>query len=187
MGTRGMYGFYKDGITKATYNHYDSDISGLGFKVANFIKSKSIKDLNRIFDRIIIVDANTHPTEEQIKQCEQYINTSIGEPSKQITWYQLLRETQGDLSAYEDDIPYMIDYSGFITDSLNCEWAYLINLDTNKLEIYEGFQRKQNEPKHRYSIDTPQYETYYSCDLIKEIPLLEVSKEALEELNNEEY
>ncbi len=32
----------------------------------------------------------------------------------------------------------------FIKDGLNCEWGYLINLDTNKLEIYKGLNKKED-------------------------------------------
>ncbi|EPB8173238.1 hypothetical protein ACRTAL_002416 [Clostridium perfringens] len=37
----------------------------------------------------------------------------------------------------------------FIKDALNCEWGYLINLDTNKLEVYKG-QNKTEDLKCRY-------------------------------------
>lgn len=33
MGTRGMYGFYRNGVTKATYNHFDSYPEWLGKKL----------------------------------------------------------------------------------------------------------------------------------------------------------
>ena len=33
----------------------------------------------------------------------------------------------------------------FITDSLFCEWAYIINLDTNKFEIFTSGTCKQDE------------------------------------------
>ncbi len=44
----------------------------------------------------------------------------------------------------------MVDYSTFMHDSLFCEWAYIINLDTKELEIYKGFN-KDKKGKGRYA------------------------------------
>jgi hypothetical protein len=57
----------------------------------------------------------------------------------------------------------------FIKDSLMCEWAYIVNLDTNKLEVYKGFQDKPHE-KGRYA-STAHREGYYPCALVAEFPL----------------
>lgn len=38
MGTRGIYGFIKDGTEKATYKQMDSDPTFLGRSVIDFIK-----------------------------------------------------------------------------------------------------------------------------------------------------
>jgi len=56
MGTRGVYGFERDGVKKITYNHYDSYPSALGKDVVSFIKKHSVDDLNKIFDNIFLVD-----------------------------------------------------------------------------------------------------------------------------------
>lgn len=39
MGTRGAYGFYKDGQNKLTYNHFDSYPEGLGNTVVDFCRA----------------------------------------------------------------------------------------------------------------------------------------------------
>ena len=56
-------------------------------------------------------------------------------------WYCLLRHAQGDLNVYKNGLRYMIDNHDFIKDSLFCEYAYIINLDTKRLEFYVGFQK----------------------------------------------
>lgn len=40
----------------------------------------------------------------------------------------------------------MIDNVSFLQDSLFCEWGYVINLDTNVLEIYRDSENAAVEP-----------------------------------------
>lgn len=62
----------------------------------------------------------------------------------------------------------------FLRDSLFCEYAYLINLDTNMLEYYQGFNKNPNE-KGRYAKYTVDDEKkYYGVKLIQEIPLQDI-------------
>jgi hypothetical protein len=178
MGTRGMYGFYKEGETKATYNHFDSYLDGLGNDVAKFVRATPIQELNEIFDRVELVDDEKEPTEEQIKHCEQWsdFNVSTGSPKD---WYCLLRNAQGNLDAYKVGLKYMSDGSKFIKDSLFCEWAYIINLDDNVLEIYKGFQKKPQD--NRYKIEESD-NGYWHCALIKTFPLGDIPENWIEQL-----
>lgn len=171
MGTRGIYGFRKNEVDKLTYNHYDSYPEGLGRNVVEFIGNHTIEELNKIYDKIIMVDNEDTPTEEQIKECEKYADIDVSEQSLE-DWYCLLRNSQGDLFAY-DDLRYMIDNADFILDSLFCEYGYIINLDTNRLEIYRGFQ-KVADPTNRYTIEHEIAEGnmgYYPCKMVAEIDL----------------
>lgn len=140
MGTRGAYGFIKNGEMKITYNHYDSYLSELGFNVMRFIAATSNIELNEIFGNIIMVREDTKPTEEQIKECEKYLNLDVGNQNID-DWYCLLREAQGNLNEYKKGLRYMIDNKEFMGDSLFCEYAYILNLDNNYLEIYKGFNK----------------------------------------------
>lgn len=167
MGTRGCYGFRKGGADKLTYNHYDSYPSGLGADVVRFCKETSIEEINEIFDRIVLVDNGTPPTKEQIVECIGYYNSSVSE-RKPEDWYCLLREAQGNLNAYKSGLRYMIDDHDFIKDSLFCEYAYIINLDTNCLEFWRGFQNKP-DPFNRYGIEDDR--GYYPCKMMAEYPL----------------
>lgn len=165
MGTRGLYGFYRDGETKATYNHFDSYPECLGKSIVAFIQHTSVEEMNKIFDHIVLIDENSQPTKEQIKACLSYYDGRVSEQSTE-DWYCLLRKAQGDLNVYKQGLKYMIDSQDFIKESLFCEWAYIINLDNNTLEVYEGFQDKPSES--RYARDIPR-NGYYSCRLIATI------------------
>lgn len=70
------------------------------------------------------------------------------------------------------------DFSSFMHDSLFCEWAYIINVDTGMLEIYRGFN-KDKCSEGRYVLPGKEREwlpdeTYYGVALVKEIPLEDI-------------
>lgn len=187
MGTRGAYGFYKDGETKATYNHWDSYPSGLGTDVAKFVEATPVDEMKKIFEQINMINSNTTPTEEQIKKSEKYFNDNVNLGVK-TDWYALLRESQGDLFAYKEGLPYMIEGGAeFIQDSLFCEYAYIINLDEEVFEIYKGFQDESEQ--NRYYSETVEDKQYKNCRLYRTIPLDQVSPDAMiqleEDLNKE--
>lgn len=177
MGTRGACGWRKGGIDKVSYNHFDSYPEGLGEDVVEFIKNHKGTDGYKlqceVFDKIVLVGEQTVPTKEQIEECKGYLDLGVSGQSDQ-DWYCLLHEAQGDLGAYTDEgLKYMTDSSGFLTDSLFCEWAYIINLDTNRLGVYKGFNNDRNA-KGRYAA-LGEYKAgtdiYYGVALIVEIPL----------------
>ena len=174
MGTRGLYGFRKNGVDKTTYNHYDSYPSWLGRKVVEFCKLHSVKEMNTIFDKIVMVNRDVTPTEKQIEECIKNGYADFGVSSgKETDWYCLLRNCQGDLEclAKAKDNAYMENNSEFIKDSLFCEYAYIINLDDEVLEFWEGFQKVSQEG-NRYGIEPDG--NYYPCKLSLTFPLNEI-------------
>lgn len=179
MGTRGAWGFRKDNVDKITYNHCDSYPSGLGKTIKEFICNHLIEELEKTADRIVLIDGKTSPIEKQIKECSKFIDLDVSTKSK-YDWYCLLRETQGNPEAYVKDIRYMIDNSKFIKDSLFCEYAYVINLDTKKLEIYVGCQK--HPQKNRYFKKPTKDDEYANCKLEKEVPLIEVKEFDMESI-----
>lgn len=149
MSTRGLYGIRKKGVDKLTYNHYDSYPDGLGRDIVEFCKKNSIQDLNRLYDLIELIDKENPPTDKQREICKRsgYADFSVGFGSDN-DWYCLLRNLQGNIEGLQKAIDnnqyiFMNDDSDFIKDSLFCEYAYIINLDDNVIEIYVGFQKNQ--------------------------------------------
>lgn len=174
MSTRGLYGFRKNGVDKTTYNHCDSYPSWLGQKVVEFCKLHSIKEMNTIFDKIVMVNRDDVPTEKQIEECIKngYADFNVSSQSK-TDWYCLLRNCQGDLEclAKAKNNAYMEDHNEFIKDSLFCEYAYIINLDDEVLEFWEGFQKEPQEG-NRYGTEPDR--DYYPCKLSLIFPLNEI-------------
>ena len=170
MSTRGYLGLKKNGELKGMYNHFDSYPSGLGVYIVdtlNGIDSKDrIKVLNDTYDFIQLVDEDSKPTKEQIKLCKDSdVANFIVSTKSEDDWYCLLRETQGNLKVYIDKvIPYMLNGNNFISDTLFCEWYYIINLDTNKLEVHEN-DWNENKDVKRLELDLLNLDSSYLLDL----------------------
>lgn len=138
-----------------------------------YIADTSAETLESVSYKIQLVDKKTKPTPEQINECKQYADTDVDDGELD-NWYVLLREAQGDISVYEKGLKYMIDNNDFVYDSLFCEWAYIINIDTGILEIYRGFNKNKNA-KGRYAYKTVDKEKrYYGVELIEELPLIDI-------------
>lgn len=184
MSTRGLYGFRKGGIDKTTYNHSDSYPEWLGEQISKFCTAVTPEQMSDFFDRIIMVDEDASPTKEQQDYCiaAGWYNPYVGEKSP-AHWYNLLREIQGNMAELDKAVRsdkdfYMIDSSEFIKDSLFCEYAYIVNLDTGMLEFWEGFQTDPQQG-NRYGedpVDCEHYpQPYYPCRLALEIPLADTA------------
>ena len=166
MSTRGLYGVVIDGEVKASYNHYDSYPSGLGYQILNEINAGTLTAGHARYMRL--VDESSAPTQDQITTMVDAglynPNVSSGDTAE---WYFLMCEAQGKLHA-NLTTGYMIDNLEFASDSLFCEWGYLVNFDTNRLEVYEGLN--QNTPVGRFQ-NAKRVGTYYHpITLVAEIP-----------------
>ena len=177
MGTRGLIGFRRGGVDKLTYNHFDSYPEYLGEKVLQFIVQYR-EELDSIFDKIVLVNETDKPTQEQIEVCKNYTNLGVSTGSCE-DWYCLLRNAQGDLSCYANDLKYMIDSHDFILDSLFCEYAYILNLDTNVLEFWVGWQKEPCETNRYGCVER---DGYYPCKMVATYPLADIHEEQIEDL-----
>jgi hypothetical protein len=86
--------------------------------------------------------------------------------------YWRLRDSQGNIGLLLcGALSEMIDNADFLQDSLFCEWAYIINLDDNVLEVYKGFNTdplaKGRYARHKAAADAE----YYGVALIWAYPL----------------
>ncbi len=174
MSTRGLYGLRKNGVDKTCYNHCDSYPRCLGKSIVEFCATTSIEDMSKLYDQILLVNEGALPTQEQVLLCLNagLYDGSVGEQGTH-DWYCLLRKLQGDLLLTKEvadghGVVYMIDDHLFIEDSLFCEYAYIINLDTNNLEFWLGWQHDP-QPGNRYGEQAD--DGYYPCKLVLEIPL----------------
>jgi hypothetical protein len=139
MGTRGFVSFVADGQTKTAYNHCDSYPSGLGIDMLVWLR---MVDADAARERAIalrVVQSDSKPTGAEVESLKRYANIEVGEQGDQISWYQVLRETQGAPGAMLD-AGVIQDASNFPADSLWAEWGYVVDFDAKVFEVYEGFQ-----------------------------------------------
>ena len=173
MSTRGSIGFRIDGVDKLTYNHSDSYPSWLGVRILSQVQKLCAADLAPLRAKVrgIRMLSDSDVTEEIVRVTCEYHNPSVSAQSE-TDLYCLFREAQGDLVAYLN-LGYMPDDHGFILDSLFCEWAYILNLDDNILEVYEGYQNIA-DPDNRFGqeflLGDGQGE-YAPCKLFLSLPL----------------
>jgi hypothetical protein len=120
-----------------------------------------------------ISDEFSVPSDEDIAALASWTDMNVGGPSEsgKPTWYQLLRETQGNPDAILTS-GYIIDNRSFGEDSLFCEWAYVIDFDAQRLDVYVGFQTKP--PTAGWWAEHGEYERqgeYYPVNRVCSYPL----------------
>jgi hypothetical protein len=178
MGTRGIFGFKCGQQYKLKYNHFDSYPDGLGVSVVNFVRRiNNVNGWNPLKDKCLelqLIDSRIEPTAKQINKYKRYADMNVSSRSLK-DWYTLGRNLQnGNMltevySGYVDEMP---DDNNFVTDSLFCEYGYIINLDENTLEFYDGFQ-KEPQPGNPFG-EFPNDSGYYPIKLVGSVPLDDV-------------
>jgi len=168
MGTRGFVGFVVDGNEKIAYNHFDSYPGGLGTDVLGWLRKTHLGGARRLAGELRVVGENDEPTEEDVERLAGYTNRNVGGPSERPTWYQLLRETQGNPAAMLD-AGVIEDASNFPADSLFAEWGYVVDFDAQTFEAYKGFQRSPHTGG-RFATRKGR-EGYYPVQLVVSWPL----------------
>lgn len=170
MGTRNLTLVKSNGEYKvAQYGLWDGYPEGQGFMVVNFLNQSGF-DIELFKNKINNI---IHWSRKDIGKLDENID------------YDSYPELAIDLGA---DVLYSI-YNGKITkvnlsinfasNSLFCEWAWCINLDTNCLDCFKGFQTESlsnDQPFYFLQDKMTEKDVYYPIKLICSIPFDEVSK-----------
>lgn len=191
MGTRGFITFVIDGQEKTAYNHWDSYPDSLGIDVLRWLRTERDRaavtetadwtaTLTEAARSLRVVQAHDKPTPADIERFskfswnkDQHGGEADLRPGQE--WYDLLHETQGkpDLILEAGVIE---DASQFPQDSLFAEWGYVIDLDEQRFEVYEGFQRSRHD-KGRFAGREGTDSGYFPVALHTSWPLSELPDE----------
>ena len=165
MGTRNLTLVKdKEGKTKvAQYGQWDGYPEGQGSTILNFIRSKENRDaLAEVLKNVSFFNLEVAPQqvrdyiEGYDKRCASWSNEPDNRTEADRYWFDNLisRDVCGkilenliainiELVPHEfEKVIYLQDKSSFADDSLFCEWAYCVNYQTEKLEVYVNGKEK---------------------------------------------
>lgn len=159
MSTRAGIGFRHKGQDWLMYHHSDGGMPWLGMEILRFCRQQEPALMRTRVDQFIKLDENTEaPTQAQIlevapilalsqeKVVELLLKAKTVKEGGQPDWDEVLDMPSDELEYFMAGLNYWPDYEGFIL-SRSCEWGYIINLDTEKLEIYTSHY---SAPDHVY-------------------------------------
>lgn len=198
MGTRNLTCIYHENKYKvAQYGQWDGYPSGQGVAILTFLKKANIKKFIEKLKKVRFIDKDGKDKtflEEYNKNCPQWGNKLDKRTSEQKEWFgkYASRDIGGKilsniLESKNEEI-LLTDRIDFAKDSLFCEYAYVIDLDKNVLEVYRGFNKNPLSKEERFYNDNVKNGEYFPIKLWKTFDLnkLPSKKEFLKELNEED-
>ncbi len=158
MGTRNLTCVIKDGEYKiAQYGQWAGYPTGQGQTIVEFLLKKgNTESLEKSLSKLRYLDregidkdfieeysknAPDNRTPDQIKWWSLYMSRDIGAKILQAIAYS------------EDEEIIIANRINFANDSLFCEFAFVINLDTKELEVFKGFNTKPLGKTERFYSD----------------------------------
>lgn len=157
MATRGLIGYRLNDKDYVQYNHNSSGPDYLGKRLM-IAPSLDTVELRKHVGQFICVDEDSKPLKAQLKLAHRWVMQD-GETfeetyarlkeKKDLAWYELLRDYQGNLLVWEQGLKIWPDYNGYQW-GFDCEWGYIFNLDTEKLEVYTGHWHMKGEGRDYY-------------------------------------
>jgi hypothetical protein len=160
MGTRNLTVVrYRKEYVVAQYGQWDGYPDGQGQEILKFLKNWDRPKFESALQKVsFITDADVDALNEKLN------NT----PNWQEKYPAFTRDTAAKILQYIQDSPpgeqlqNQLDFAG---DSLFCEWAYVIDLDENKFEVYKGFNKEPLGPTERFFDLQKEGEEYYPVKL----------------------
>jgi hypothetical protein len=170
MGTRNLTLVKNNGEYKvAQYSQWDGYPEGQGFIVVNFLNQSGF-DIELFKNKINNI---IHWSSKDIDKLDENIDYD--------SYPELAIDLGTDVlySIYNSKITKVNLSINFASNSLFCEWAWCVNLDTNCLDCFKGFQTEplsNDQPFYFLQDKMTKKDEYYPIKLICSIPFDEVSK-----------
>lgn len=194
MGTRGITCSVIDGgVRIAQYGQWDHYLEGQGQNIVDFLHTADLEKL-----KSQIRQYARFATDEERVVLEKEYDSNEGTDEEFFKKYpSLSRGIGSDILkiVYEaTDVVILFNDIKFASNSLLCEYGYVVELDNDVLEIYRGFNTEPVPEGERFS-DFPlreytSMEQYYPISLFKTFPIdknLRTNYQKwIEQLNKEE-
>jgi len=128
MGTRHLTAvILGDEPRVAQYGQWDGYPSETGVNILKFLEGVNLKAFTEAVEQT------------RFEKFGEFDNTVSLEDNPHFS-RDMGSEILGYISDAKDPLVLANNYK-FAADSLFCEWAYVVNLDTNELEVYKGFNK----------------------------------------------
>ena len=166
MGTRNLTAVMIDGKYKiAQYGQWDGYPSGQGVTVLAFLhgwdRAKFAKQVNKC--RFI--------TDKEADKIDKKFGHNFPDHYPQLSRDMCAKILQFVMDNKEKEC-LLHNSIDFASDSLFCEWAYVIDFDANTFEVYKGFVEKPHTKKERFTdLEGDKTEEYYPIKLLKKYSL----------------
>ena len=181
MGTRNLTCVYMNGEYKvAQYGQWDGYPERLGVTILTFLKGVNMESFKAAVSKVSFL------TEEEIES----INKTIKATRKLMPDYDWTKDFPHLSRDCGGAILNQIVFNGvtkvkndidFAKDSLFCDWAYVVDLDTNKFEVYSGFNEEPLTAGDRFYFNGEKKEEDYEYYPIKEIAEFDLNNLPTEE------
>jgi hypothetical protein len=154
MGTRNLTCVQLDGEYKvAQYGQWDGYPTGQGKTILKFLKTLAkTKKARKEFETKL--RASRFATPEDIDEANTYIKAEFPNGGWQQQLPQYSRDTAAEILQWimgqEPGVILQSNLS-FAADSVFCEYAYVIDLDTDRLEVYKGFNKRKLASTARFA------------------------------------
>ncbi len=171
MSTRGLIGFRFNETDQLIYNHSDSHPDTLGLKVLRDLRD--VKSWDTVCDRVesLVSIPETRMLGDNTSMAESEIRRHFPEQENKFSrrnFYDLYQPLQGTLKPYlEGKLSFIPDASDFISDSQHCEWAYVVNLDDWKFEVWRGLQQRPDDSENNQYDQEADRMGYFPCQKVK--------------------
>lgn len=192
MGTRNLtVVIHKGEVRMAQYGQWDGYPGGVGRDIAKALSKYPINEIRSAIDKCSFI-----PSEEISKRYEAMkANPPVGQrPDEAFTAkYPLLsRDNSGGHALdiiMKNGGGEMFNDIKFAADSLFCEWAYVLDLDTETVEVYKGFNKSplaQNERFYGLLAEEKIGKEYHPVRLLKSYNWADYTEDVLSELEKSE-
>lgn len=200
MGTRGLTMVAQGGeIRTAQYGQWDHYPTGQGQTIVEFLRDEF--DKPRFLANLARVKVLTGKEVEErwanAGATSEFVTSDVADKFK-VDNDHLSRDYGAKILAYIQEAanpevePLQTD---FAADSLFCEWAYVVNLDNDTLEVYQGFNTAGPLPKtERFAYlnpkrgrgrppkKDPMKQVYYPVKLVATYPFADLTPTTMQEL-----
>lgn len=154
MGTRSLIAVFHNGEYKvAQYAQWDGYPSGQGVGVLSFLsKQENIRLLKEKLSKCRFLEFEGRDkkfAEDYNKNSPKYMSDPDNRTAEQKHWFYSYKtrdlgcDILKNIANSNDDEILLINSIDFADDSVFCEWCYVIDLDKNSFEVFEGFNKDQ--------------------------------------------